>query len=100
MPWCASSKSPRRESMAPVKAPFSWPKSSLSSTVGESAATLTAMKALWRRGERACTPRAKSSLPVPDSPVMRTVESTGAICTTRSSASRMALVSPTMPVSF
>ena len=33
VPWWASSKSPRRESMAPVKAPFSWPKSSLSSTV-------------------------------------------------------------------
>ena len=99
VPWWASSKSPRRESMAPVKAPFSWPKSSLSSTVGESAATFTAMKALCRRGESACTPRAKSSLPVPDSPVISTVESTGAICTTRSSASRMASVSPTIPVS-
>ncbi len=70
--------------MAPVKAPFSWPKSSDSSSVSESAATLTAMNGLWRRGESAWIPRATISLPVPDSPVTSTVDATGAIWTTRS----------------
>ena len=42
-------------------------------------------------------PRATNSLPVPDSPVMSTVEDTGANCTTRSSTSLIASVSPTIP---
>ena len=98
-PW-ASSNSPLRESIAPVNAPFSWPKSSLSRSVSERAATLTGIKDLWRRRDSACIPRATSSLPVPDSPVTSTVASTGAIWTTRSSTSSIASVSPTMPVAL
>ena len=46
----ASSKRPSRRSAAPVNAPFSWPNSSLSSSVSGSAPTLTAMNGLSRRG--------------------------------------------------
>src|SRR5439155_1062345 len=54
VPSFASSKRPRRRSAAPVKAPFSWPNSSLSSSVSGIAAQFTAMNALPRppRGER------------------------------------------------
>ena len=43
VPPSASSNRPSRRSAAPVKAPFSWPNSSLSSSVSGSAAQLTAM---------------------------------------------------------
>ena len=52
VPVSASSNRPSRRSAAPVKAPFSWPKSSLSSSVSGIAAQLTAMNGLLRRGER------------------------------------------------
>ena len=42
MPRSASSKQPARRSVAPVKAPFSWPKISLSSSVSGIAAQLSA----------------------------------------------------------
>ena len=83
---------------APVNAPFSWPNSSLSRSVSGSAATLTAMNGLCRRGDRAWRPRATSSLPVPLSPWISTVESTDAIWTTRARTSSITSVSPTMPV--
>jgi len=43
VPFCASSKEPARRSSAPVKAPFSWPKSSLSRRPADSAAQLTSL---------------------------------------------------------
>ena len=46
VPLSASSNRPSRRSAAPVKAPFSWPNSSLSSRVSGSAAQLTAMNGL------------------------------------------------------
>ena len=42
MPFAARSKHPARAATAPVKAPFSWPKSSLSSTPSAKALQLTA----------------------------------------------------------
>ena len=71
--WCAS-----------VKAPFTWPNSSLSSRFSGMAPQLTATKGASRRGERAWMARATSSLPVPLSPVMSTVELVGATERTRS----------------
>ena len=50
-PW-ASSKQPSRRSRAPVKAPRSWPKSSLSSRVSGIAAQLTATKGPPERAEQ------------------------------------------------
>ena len=61
--------SPARRSAAPVNAPFSWPKISLSSSVSGIAAQLMATNGNGRARTRAdgsvC---ATSSLPVPDSP--------------------------------
>jgi hypothetical protein len=44
VPRWASSKRPKRRAVAPVNDPFSWPKSSLSTTVSGSAAQLNLMK--------------------------------------------------------
>ena len=98
VPPSASSNRPSRRSAAPVNAPFSCPNSSLSSSVSGSAAQLTAMKALPRRGERSWSAFATSSLPVPDSPWISTVLETGAICSILTSTSWIGALSPTMPV--
>ena len=70
MPLSASSKRPSLRLIAPVNAPFSWPNSSLSSSVSVSAPQLTLMNGPAARFERAWIARATSSLPVPDSPWM------------------------------
>ena len=51
VPLSASSKQPVRRSSAPVKAPFSWPKISLSIRVSGMAAQLMATNGLRLRGE-------------------------------------------------
>ena len=48
VPECASSKRPRRCCTAPVKAPFSWPKSSEAISEGGMAAQLTLTNDLLR----------------------------------------------------
>ena len=68
----ASSKQPARRSAAPVNAPFSWPKISLSISVSGIAAQFTATNGRDLRGLRSCSVRATSSLPVPLSPVIST----------------------------
>ncbi len=85
MPPSAASNFPTRSRMAPVKAPLTWPNSSLSSRVSGMAAQLTGTKGPWARGERPWMARAMSSFPVPLSPRMRTVVSVGA---TRITSSR------------
>ncbi len=72
VPPSACSKRPRRIASAPVKAPFSWPKSSDSSRSDAIAEVLSAMKGAFPRGLCRCSARATSSLPVPDSPVTST----------------------------
>jgi hypothetical protein len=76
---------PSWSSTAPEKAPFLWPKSSLSTSESLSAPQLTATKSPARRDSR-CTARATTSLPVPVSPrtVMVTVD--GATWTRRVSS--------------
>ncbi len=54
--------------MAPVKAPFSWPNNSLSSSPVGMAAQLSLTKARWWRRLWSWMARAMSSLPVPVSP--------------------------------
>ena len=78
VPPSATSNLPFFSANAPVNAPFSWPNSSLSSSDSVSAAQLTATNGREARGLFWCTARAASSLPVPVSPVMSTVESRGA----------------------
>ena len=68
MPRCASSNTPVRRSCAPVNAPFSWPKISLSSSVSGIAAQLIATNGNVARGLSSWIVCATSSLPVPDSP--------------------------------
>ena len=84
MPESASSTWPGRLACAPVKEPFSWPKSSDSISASGNAAQLTLMKGRSRRGLSETTARAASSLPVPLSPRSITVVLLGA---TRRSAS-------------
>ena len=64
---------------ASVKAPFTWPKSSLSKSVSVMAPASTATIGLPLRKLWAWISRASTSLPVPFSPVMSTVASVGAI---------------------
>ena len=72
VPRCASSNTPVRRSCAPVNAPFSWPKISLSSSVSGIAAQLIATNGNVARGLSSWIVCAMSSLPVPDSPEMST----------------------------
>ena len=62
-----------------MKAPFSWPNSSDSTSASGIAATLTATNGCPRRSLRAWIARATSSLPVPLSPVISTVVGVEAI---------------------
>ena len=78
MPRCAISNLPGLRATAPVKAPFSWPKSSVSSSVSGIAAQLIATNGASARGLSACSERANSSLPVPLSPSSSTVVSVAA----------------------
>ncbi len=76
-PWACSIR-PIRFTSAPVKAPFSCPKSSDSMISLGIAPQLSATKARGRRGELWWRALATSSLPVPDSPVIRTFIFVGA----------------------
>ena len=87
---------PARRRSAPVKAPFSCPKSSASTSVSGIAAQLTATNGPSRRGDRACRARAKSSLPVPLSPVSSTVLSVGATRSRARIAARSSGCEPTI----
>ena len=78
VPPSAASKRPMRLATASVKAPFSWPKSSLSRRLPLSAAHSTATKGPFARGERAWSACATSSLPVPLGPSISTVACVGA----------------------
>ena len=59
------------------------------------AAQLIAWNGRPERPEREWIARATSSLPVPDSPLTRTVDCVGAIFSTRRKTSRIAALSPT-----
>ena len=81
---CATSNFPSFRACAPVNAPRSCPNSSDSSSSAGSAAQFTATKGRSRRVPCRWIARAISSLPVPDSPVMRTVAVVSAIWRTSS----------------
>src|SRR2546426_9252306 len=97
VPPSASSNRPRRLWVAPVKAPFSWPNSSDAINAGGIAAQFTRTNARPERRDSLWMARATSSLPVPVSPLMRTVESVGATLVTcdntRLSASEEPMIS-------
>src|SRR5690242_15202885 len=94
VPPSAISKRPLRAAIAPVKEPFSWPKSSDSSSSEGMAPQLTATKGRLRRGLRSWMARAATSLPVPDSPRISTVESCAATWRMSALTSRIAVELP------
>ena len=97
MPPCAASKSPGRSWVAPVNAPLACPKSSLSRRFSGTAPTLIATKGPAARVDSVWMRRAIRSLPVPLSPVTRTVESTFAVRRASSMSFRMDALFATIP---
>ena len=79
---------------APVKLPFSWPNSSDSISSSGMAAQLTCTRVRSRRIDWRWMARATSSLPVPLSPVTRTVAGVGAALSMVSRRRRMAGAEP------
>ena len=78
VPPFAASARPIRRSRASVNAPFSWPKSSDSTSASGSAAQLRTTNGRSLRCDRLWIACATSSLPVPLSPRMSTVAPLGA----------------------
>ena len=74
----ASSNRPARSVFASVKAPLTWPKSSLSKIVSDSPPMFTVIMLCDVRGESACSACAINPLPVPFSPVIKMFASDGA----------------------
>ena len=96
MPPSASSQTPRLKLLASVNAPFSWPKSSLSSRLCGIVAQLTSSSGRERRVDSAWMCRASTFLPEPLSPVTRIVAtSERATCSATPSTSRKTGDSPT-----
>ena len=105
VPPFACSNFPFLLAAAPVKAPFSWPKSSDSMSSVGNAAQFTATNAPPLRAVlRSCSSRATSSFPVPDSPRTSTVASVSAtfsiIARTRFIASELPSKAPRCEVSI
>ena len=94
MPPSAISNLPARSRTAPVKAPLTWPNSSLAASDSGSAAQLTWISGCARRSECACRWRATSSLPTPVSPVISTVRSEAATVASSVSSARTARLAP------
>src|SRR2546425_2854334 len=89
VPWCASSNRPGFCRYAPVKAPFSCPKSSDSRSSPGSAAQLTFTNGLLARDEARWIACATTSLPTPLSPRRSTVAFAEA---TRETSSRISCI--------
>ncbi|MND83748.1 hypothetical protein D3C80_756210 [compost metagenome] len=90
VPPSASSNLPGALAMAPVNAPFSWPNRVASSMLSGIAAQLMAMKGPAARVDCWWMYCASTSLPVPDSPEINTVESLRATRAANSSSWRLA----------
>ena len=96
VPPSANSKRPSRRSVAPVKAPFSCPKNSLSIKVSEIAAQFTRMYGCLANMLLRYNSRATNSLPVPFSPVINTVASVLATLSTKFFSFFIGSLSPTI----
>jgi hypothetical protein len=90
-------KSPLRSRSAPVKAPRTWPKSSLSSSVSGIAAQFTETSRPLRRSLALWIARATISLPVPLSPSIRIGTSVAATRSISSKSLSIAALRPTIP---
>ena len=94
VPPLACSKRPRLVACAPVKAPRTCPKSSLSSSPSGIAVQLIGTKGLSARLPWKWIVRATTSLPVPLSPLIKTLLRLCAICRMSAKISRMAGLVP------
>ena len=94
VPPCAASNRPGRLRSAPVKAPFSWPKSSDSRRFSGIAEQFSATKGLSDLELKRCRAEAISSLPVPLSPKTKTDESERATLATVSRTRSIAWLRP------
>ena len=97
MPPFAVSIRPRRCAWAPVNEPFSWPNSSLSSSVSGIAPQLIGTKGPAERAPRRWMAWAASSLPVPLSPSTSTGASTVATLRIEANTSCIRGLVPSMP---
>ena len=97
VPPLASSKRPRRACPAPVKAPFSWPKSSSSIKESGKLHTEKATKGLGALGLMRWMACATNPFPVPLSPVTSTVVNTSATFRVTSQTRSIALLLPSRP---
>ena len=97
VPLSARSNQPARSPWLPVKAPRSWPKSSLSNSASGMAAQFTLMKGASLRGLARCIARANSSLPVPLSPSSSTPAEADDTRSSWSMALNSSVEVPTMP---
>ena len=97
VPPLASSKRPRRVCPAPVKAPFSWPKSSSSIKESGKLQTEKATKGLAALGLKRWMAWAINPFPVPLSPVSSTVVNTSATFRVTSQTRCIALLLPSKP---
>ena len=95
VPPCASSMRPFLATRASLCAPLAWPKSASSSRVSGNSAQFTGTKGPFARRLRSWSARATSSLPVPLSPVIRTVLSVAAALRTVATTRWMAALTPT-----
>ncbi len=94
VPLSAAINSPFLSLTAPVKAPLTWPKSSLCKRCSGKTPQSTAIKGLSLRLLRSWRSRAINSLPVPLSPWIRTVAWLSATLATSFNTSRTALLFP------
>src|SRR5438132_273530 len=97
VPPAACSSRPARAATAPVKAPFSYPNSSDSSSASGRAAQLRATNGPSARRDPRWIRCATTSLPVPDSPLRSTVVSAGATFAACPRTSRQDCDVPTTP---
>ena len=96
VPPSAASNFPTVFAVAPVKAPFSWPNNSLSSSDSDSAAQFIVTSGPADRRLCRWIALATNSLPTPLSPRTRTVASAGAIWAMSAFSRRVAALSPTI----
>ena len=93
-PW-ASSKTPRRSLTAPLNAPRTCPKSSVSIRFSGMAPQSTGTKGPEARDDAACSERAATSLPVPVSPAMSSVAFVDAMRSRMAYTCRISRLAPT-----
>src|SRR5277367_6188226 len=98
VPPSAAFSLPSLRDSAPVNAPLSYPKSSLSRRLSGIAAQLMVKKGFWHLRLLLCSKAATNSFPVPVSPVIRMLLSVDASLKRRPLSSLIEALSPMIPL--